>query len=89
MEDEQSLIEEFSPCDKIVTGMAAQNAMSGGGGLKRLVRNLRDDAEADAIARTLEKTRWNRKAAASELQISYKAVLYKIKQYNLVPPKTV
>jgi two-component system response regulator AtoC len=89
MEDEQSLIEEFSPCDKIVTGMTAQNAMSGGGGLKRLVRNLRDDAEADAIARTLEKTRWNRKAAASELQISYKAVLYKIKQYNLVPPKTV
>ena len=51
---------------------------------------MKDGAESAAIARTLEGTGWNRKAAASELQISYKALLYKIKQYNLVPPqKTV
>jgi DNA-binding NtrC family response regulator len=35
----------------------------------------------------LEDTGWNRKAAATNLQISYKALLYKIKQYNLSPPK--
>jgi DNA-binding NtrC family response regulator len=28
----------------------------------------------------LERTRWNRKRAAQELQISYKSLLYKIKQ---------
>jgi DNA-binding NtrC family response regulator len=55
-----------------------------------MVRNLKDGAESGAIAKTLESTGWNRKAAANELQISYKALLYKIKQYNLLPPqKTV
>jgi hypothetical protein len=34
----------------------------------------------------LEGSKWNRKAAAYDLQISYKALLYKIKQYNLTPP---
>jgi DNA-binding NtrC family response regulator len=56
------------------------------GGLKFLVRNLKGDAESAAIAQTLEGTGWNRKAAAMDLQISYKALLYKIKQYNLAPP---
>jgi DNA-binding NtrC family response regulator len=60
---------------------------SGNGGLKHLLRNLKGGAESAAIAQTLEGTGWNRKAAASDLQISYKALLYKIKQYNLAPPQ--
>jgi len=59
----------------------------GNGGLKHLVRNLKGGAESAAIAQSLEETGWNRKAAASDLQISYKALLYKIKQYNLSPPQ--
>jgi DNA-binding NtrC family response regulator len=85
MEDERSLIEELSSGDHASTASAAPDEPRGEGGLKGLVRSLKDDAEAEVIARTLEKTRWNRKAAASELQISYKAVLYKIKQYKLAP----
>ena len=54
--------------------------------LKHLVRNLKGGAEAAAIAQSLEVSGWNRKAAANDLQISYKALLYKIKQYNLSPP---
>ncbi len=54
--------------------------------LKHLVRNLKGGAEAAAIAQSLEGSGWNRKAAAIDLQISYKALLYKIKQYNLSPP---
>ena len=50
------------------------------------MRNLKGGAESAAIAQSLEVTGWNRKVAASELQISYKALLYKIKQYNLSPP---
>ncbi len=34
------------------------------------------------ILKALEKTHWNRKQAARELQISYKALLYKIKQMD-------
>jgi two-component system response regulator AtoC len=54
-----------------------------GEGLKSLVKSLKGDAEALAILEALEANRWNRKAAAKNLQISYKALLYKIKNYNL------
>jgi len=54
--------------------------------LKHMVRNLKGGAESAAISQILESTGWNRKAAASDLQISYKALLYKIKQYSLTPP---
>jgi two-component system response regulator AtoC len=37
-------------------------------------------AERELIMHALEHTRWNRKRAARELQISYKSLLYKIKQ---------
>lgn len=51
--------------------------------LKSLVRSLKDEAECEAISRTLRQTKWNRKEAARLLNISYKALLYKIRQYNL------
>ncbi|MGD0941024.1 MAG: sigma-54 dependent transcriptional regulator [Terracidiphilus sp.] len=85
--DEQAIIDELNP--RPMTDSAAYGGEENGdnGSLKHLVRNLKGGAESAAIARTLEGTGWNRKAAASDLQISYKALLYKIKQYNLVPPK--
>ena len=45
--------------------------------------DLKDEAEMEAIAKALEQTNWNRKKAAALLQISYKALLYKIRQYDL------
>ncbi len=51
--------------------------------LKSLVRSLKDEAEMDAIGWALERTKWNRKEAARLLNISYKALLYKIRQYGL------
>ncbi|MDP9039552.1 MAG: sigma-54 dependent transcriptional regulator [Acidobacteriota bacterium] len=58
------------------------------GGLKRLVRGIKGEAESSVIAGVLEETGWNRKAAANDLKISYKALLYKIKQYDLNPNNT-
>jgi two-component system response regulator AtoC len=52
-------------------------------GLKALVRGLKDEAEMEAIADALEKTHWCRKDTAKILGISYKALLYKIRQFNL------
>lgn len=52
-------------------------------GLKALVRSLKDEAEMEAIADALEKTHWCRKDAAKMLEISYKALLYKIRQFGL------
>jgi transcriptional regulator with PAS, ATPase and Fis domain len=53
------------------------------GDLKSLVRNLKDEAEIQAIRRELDQTNWNRKKAAANLNISYKALLYKIRQFGL------
>lgn len=52
-------------------------------GLKGLVRNVKDEAEIEAISKALEQTSWNRKKAAALLKISYKALLYKIRQYDI------
>ena len=53
--------------------------------LKEMVRNLKNGAESEVIAQVLEETAWNRKRAAGKLNISYKALLYKIRQYDIRP----
>jgi DNA-binding NtrC family response regulator len=59
-----------------------------GGGLKSLARSAKDEAEGEAIRQALEQTNWNRKQAAALLQISYKALLYKIRQYGIAEAKS-
>jgi two-component system, NtrC family, response regulator AtoC len=86
MGDENAIINELNPeQSSALSAMTAEGA--GGANLKRLVRNLKGNAESAAIAQSLILTRWNRRAAANDLQISYKALLYKIKEYNLTPPR--
>jgi two-component system, NtrC family, response regulator AtoC len=63
------------------------NGSEPAGGLKSLARSAKDGAEAEAIAKALEETNWNRKQAAVLLQISYKALLYKIRQYGIARTK--
>ncbi len=48
--------------------------------LKAASRAASREAEKELILDTLTRTRWNRRRAAEELQISYKALLYKLKQ---------
>jgi DNA-binding NtrC family response regulator len=51
--------------------------------LKDIARNAAREAEKELILRMLTRTRWNRKEAAEHLGISYKALLYKIKENGL------
>jgi two-component system, NtrC family, response regulator AtoC len=51
--------------------------------LKEAARAASRVAERAMILKQLERTHWNRKRAARELQISYKALLYKLKQLGL------
>ena len=53
--------------------------------LKEMVRTMKSEAEIEAIAGALQKTGWNRKRAAMLLNLSYKAMLYKIRQYDIHP----
>ena len=48
--------------------------------LKEAARAASREAEKKLILKVLTRTRWNRRRAAQELQISYKALLYKLKQ---------
>src|SRR4030095_2895372 len=52
--------------------------------LKDIARQAARDAERVAIKEVLDRVRWNRAKAARLLQISYKALLYKIVQCGLV-----
>ncbi len=66
--------------------MSLDVAKSGGDSspsLKATSRAASRHAERELISRVLTRTHWNRKKAASELQISYKALLYKLKQLGL------
>ena len=53
------------------------------GSLKEIARNAAREAEREIIYRTLQQTRWNRREAADLLGVSYKALLYKIKEADL------
>jgi two-component system response regulator AtoC len=59
-------------------------AGAGNGGsnlsLKAASKAASHEAEKELILKVLTRTRWNRRRAAAELQISYKALLYKLKQ---------
>ena len=51
--------------------------------LKEIGREASRRAERQAIQRTLMRTRWNRTEAARLLQVSYKSLLAKIKEYGI------
>jgi two-component system, NtrC family, response regulator AtoC len=56
--------------------------------LKDIARQAARDAERVAIKEVLDRVHWNRAKAARLLQISYKALLYKIVQCGLVVHET-
>ena len=51
--------------------------------LKAASRAASRQAERELILQTLERTHWNRKRAAEALQISYKSLLFKLKQIQV------
>ncbi len=64
--------------------LLSRSESNGAGGtaksLKAASRAASREAEKELILEALARTRWNRRRAAEELQISYKALLYKLKQ---------
>jgi DNA-binding NtrC family response regulator len=51
--------------------------------LKEVKKRAVQEAERKLIGSVLQETGWNRKKAAKILGISYKAILYKIRELNL------
>jgi len=89
--DEKLAIAELNPRNDMggghrTDGMGKTDTSAGG--LKSLARSAKDEAEAAAITEALEQTNWNRKQAAVLLKISYKALLYKIRQYGIAEARS-
>jgi DNA-binding NtrC family response regulator len=57
--------------------------------LKKVRKKALDRVEKEVISYVLEKTGWNRSKAAKILNISYKTLLYKIKDLNIDQPPDV
>lgn len=79
-------LEEQQTSSSIDVEFTDEDSLVSAGGLKSIVQDLKERAEPKIIERVLIATKWNCKAAAKQLKISYKALLYKMKQYRVFPP---
>jgi two-component system response regulator AtoC len=87
LQDEQLALGEMAPNRTTVAATNPKPAVPSQrrklGSLKEASREASRKVERELILKTLERTHWNRKRTARELQISYKALLYKLKQLGL------
>ena len=72
-----------APASSATEPAAAASVAGARVSLKDIARTAAREAERELILRMLTRTRWNRKEAAEILGISYKALLYKIKENGL------
>jgi two-component system, NtrC family, response regulator AtoC len=89
MRDQDAAVRELE------TKIAARNSVAGRqtqqmapvpcSGMRSVVRDLKDRTESQMIQEALEASGWNRRRAAQHLNISYRALLYKIQQHRLTP----
>jgi two-component system response regulator AtoC len=95
LENEQAVLEDIAlrevrpPAEAGPSGMldfqAVDEQLANGHeiDLKSIAKRAAQVAEKRVIEKVLGETRWNRKEAAERLQISYKALLYKMKENGL------
>jgi two-component system response regulator AtoC len=72
-----------APAAPAVAAVAEPFAATKGLSLKEISRRAVLEAEREVIRRSLEQCRWNRVKTAKMLKISYRALLYKIKDMGL------
>lgn len=86
---EEDLLKSFSPPQtadeedepvRLGTNAHANNSSCS---LKDVGKEAAKNAEKELLKNILNQTHWNRKKAAKVLNISYKALLYKLKKYDL------
>jgi len=95
LENEQTVLEDIAVRDAArgngsgdadlldLEGVDADLADGRGIDLKAISKRAAQLAEKRVIEKVLAQTRWNRKEAAERLRISYKALLYKMKENGL------
>jgi transcriptional regulator with PAS, ATPase and Fis domain len=85
--NEETIVEELTPVPKEDSAPEKKKKMNPPKkiwpSLKEVHQEAIKKAESEMILKALEMTNWNRKKAADKLNISYKALLYKIKETSL------
>lgn len=81
IDGEEAILPELvnSPDAKLPFDIPSNGPIS----LKRITRKAADEVERKMIFATLQTTNWNRKRAARNLGISYRALLYKLRAFGL------
>lgn len=89
MRDSDAAIRELEAKVSAPTQVAPENPtpvqFAENTGMRSVVRDMKDRAEAQMIQQALEVSGWNRRHAAKYLNISYRGLLYKIQQHQLTP----
>jgi transcriptional regulator with PAS, ATPase and Fis domain len=83
LENEELATRDLASLSRAFVNEPLQSLRNGRPSLKKVGKLAAQEAEKELIMDTLLETRWNRKKAAELLDISYKALLYKIKQSGL------
>ena len=84
--DEERSVQELQAAGRVKTSSADTSSSPERPSLtdlKKLGREVKSSAEKPAIEKVLQETRFNRKAAARQLKISYKGLLRKLREYDL------
>lgn len=89
MRDPDTAIRELDAKRGAASRVSAENPdpmpLSENTGMRSIMRDMKDRAEAQMIQQALEVSGWNRRHAAKYLDISYRGLLYKIQQHQLSP----
>jgi two-component system response regulator AtoC len=81
--DAEETFRELLDLARFENRLANDEAAAGDRSLKMRVRDLKDEAELEAILDALEANRWVRRRAAEQLGLSYKALLNKMRRFHL------
>jgi two-component system response regulator AtoC len=87
LESTESILAELDERTREAPGSGFQLPPVEDFSLKKFSKIASQQAERFLILEALKQTRWNRKRAAQMLGISYRALLYKIKEAGLPPKK--
>ncbi len=80
---EDSILSELSVSHRSPVNFQVEIAAGGSISLKRVTRDAVQALEREIILKALQAHHWNQKRAARALNISYRALLYKIRQADL------
>ena len=83
MGSEESIVSELTATKREVPDLEIQSGVVAPISLKQVTREAVLEIERGIILKALQANHWNRKRVAKSLNISYRALLYKIRQANL------